>query len=175
MRPRAMLYFLLAFVATLGVAQAFCPCIVAAAAGIAVARYLDINDIVTGLWIGAMLYLTGIWTEDEIKKYLRKRNRYDDYARHKKIAMHLALVYGITAVSMFFLWYFDYFSGFSVIVYGMRINSLLLGTLMGVVLTLFTSLANRELWNLGIKVRFQKTALIVAVLLAFSALLWGFY
>jgi hypothetical protein len=89
--------------------------------------------------------------------------------------MHLALVYGITAISVYFLWYFGYFSGFSVVVYGLRVNSLLLGTAVGVVLTLFTSLANRELWNLGIKVRFQKTALIVAVLLAFSALLWGFY
>jgi hypothetical protein len=175
MNRRATLYFILAFAATLGVAQAFCPCIVAAAVGIAVARYFGINDIVTGLWIGAMLYLTGVWTEDEIKKYLRRRNRYDDYARHKKIAMHLLLVYGITAVSVYFLWYFGYFSGFSVIVYGARINSLLLGTAIGVVLTLFTSLANKELWHLGIKARFQKAALITIVLLAFSALLWGFY
>ncbi len=61
------------------------------------------------------------------------------------------------------------------IVYGLRINSMLLGTALGMVLTLFTSLANRELWNLGIKLRLQKTALIAVVLLAFSALLWGFY
>ena len=175
MKPYHIIYFLLAFTAVVSVAQAFCPCIVAAAAGIAVARYFGVNDIVTGLWIGAMLYLTGIWTEDEIKKYLRKKNRYDDYARHKKIAMHLALVYGITAMSVWFLWYFGYFSGFSVIVYGARINSLLLGTMIGVALTLFTSLANRELWHMGIKHKFQKAALITVVLLAFSVLLWGFY
>jgi hypothetical protein len=175
MRKHVIFYFLIALASTVGLAYAFCPCIVAAAAGIAVARYFGVNDLVTGLWVGATLYLTGVWTEDQIKKYLRKRNRYNDYARHKKIAMHLALVYGITAVSVFLLWYFDYFSGFSVIVYGARINSLLLGTVLGVALTLFTSLANRELWNLGIKVRFQKTALITAVLLVFSALLWSFY
>lgn len=175
MRSHQIVYFLLAFTAVLSMAQAFCPCIVAAAAGIAVARYFGVNDIMTGLWIGAMLYLTGVWTEDEIKKYLRKKNRYDDYARHKKIAMHLLLVYGITAVSVYFLWYFGYFSGFSVLVYGARINSLLLGTAIGVLLTLFTSLANKQLWNLRIKVRFQKAALITAVLLLFSVLLWSFY
>lgn len=175
MRKRMMFYFLIALASATGLAYAFCPCIVVAAAGIAVARYFGINDIVTGLWVGASIYLTGIWTEDEIKKFLRKRKRYDDYARHRKIAMHLLVVYGITAVSVYFLWYFGYFSGFSVIVHGARINSMLLGTALGVALTLFTSLANRELWHLGIKARFQKAALVAVVLLAFSALLWSFY
>ena len=43
------------------------------AAVVAVARHFAGTDIVTGLWDSAMLYLTGIWTEDEIKKYLRKK------------------------------------------------------------------------------------------------------
>ena len=175
MRPRVIFYFLLAIASTLSVAQAFCPCIVAAAAGIALARYFGINDIVTGLWVGAMIISTGIWTEDELKKYLRRRNRYSNYARTKKLAIHLALVYGITAASVVLLWYFNYFDGFSVLVYGARVNSLLLGTAMGIALTLFASLANRELWNLGINVRFQRTALILAVLFVFSALLWNFH
>jgi hypothetical protein len=175
MRKQVLLYFLVAFASTVGLAYAFCPCIVVAVGVIVIAHYFGIPDVVTGLWVGSALISTGIWTEDELKKYLRKKNKYEDYARHKKLAIHLSLVYGITLASAWLLWYFGYFSGLSVMFYGQRINALLFGTAIGIVLTLIASLANRELWRMGIKLRLQRTALIAVVLVVFSVLLWGFH
>lgn len=176
MRPNFIFYFLLALAGTAGLAYAFCPCIVVAVGVIAIAHYFGIPDIVTGLWVGSALISTGIWTEDELKKYLRKRGKYNNYAGHKKLAIHLGLVYGITLLSIWLLWYFDYFTfGASILFYGYLINPLLFGTVIGIALTLIASLANRELWNMGVKVKFQRTALIAAILVVFSILLWGFH
>ncbi len=39
------------------VAEAVCPvCFVAAGAGVGLSQYLQIDDLITGLWLGAMLY-----------------------------------------------------------------------------------------------------------------------
>lgn len=44
-------------------AEAFCPvCTVAAGAGVGLARWLGIDDTITGLWIGALLVSITFWT-----------------------------------------------------------------------------------------------------------------
>jgi hypothetical protein len=44
-------------------AEAFCPvCTVAAAGGVGLARWLGIDDTVTGLWIGGLLVSLTFWT-----------------------------------------------------------------------------------------------------------------
>ncbi|HAI73938.1 MAG TPA: hypothetical protein DCS28_01470 [Candidatus Moranbacteria bacterium] len=50
-------------------AQAFCPvCVVAVGAGLELSHYLGIDDTITGLWIGALLFSLSIWTLDWLKK-----------------------------------------------------------------------------------------------------------
>jgi len=49
--------------------EAFCPvCTVAAAGGVGLARWLGIDDSVTGLWIGALLVSVTFWTANWMTK-----------------------------------------------------------------------------------------------------------
>ncbi|MFH1253593.1 MAG: hypothetical protein V1664_04675 [Candidatus Uhrbacteria bacterium] len=53
----------------IGKAEAFCPvCTVAAAGGVGLARWLGIDDTITGLWIGALLVSITFWTANWLKK-----------------------------------------------------------------------------------------------------------
>jgi hypothetical protein len=50
-------------------AEAFCPvCTVAAGAGVGLARWLGIDDTITGLWIGALLTSITFWTANWMSK-----------------------------------------------------------------------------------------------------------
>lgn len=50
-------------------AQAFCPvCVVAVGAGLELSNYLGIDDVITGLWIGALLVALSAWTLDWMGK-----------------------------------------------------------------------------------------------------------
>jgi hypothetical protein len=50
-------------------AQAFCPvCVVAVGAGLELSNYLGIDDVVTGLWIGALLVGLSAWTIEWLEK-----------------------------------------------------------------------------------------------------------
>jgi hypothetical protein len=49
--------------------QAFCPvCVVAVGAGLELSNYLGIDDVVTGLWIGALLVGLSAWTIEWLRK-----------------------------------------------------------------------------------------------------------
>jgi hypothetical protein len=54
-------------------AQAVCPvCTVAVSAGIGLSRWLGVDDIVTGVWVGGLIVSVSIWTLDWLgKKKLR--------------------------------------------------------------------------------------------------------
>jgi len=54
-------------------AQAVCPvCTVAVGAGIGLSRWLGVDDIVTGVWVGGLIVSVTIWTLDWLgKKKLR--------------------------------------------------------------------------------------------------------
>lgn len=48
---------------------AFCPvCVVAVGAGLELSHYLGIDDVVTGLWIGALLVGLSAWTIEWLRK-----------------------------------------------------------------------------------------------------------
>ncbi|MFH1089162.1 MAG: hypothetical protein V1716_01935 [Candidatus Uhrbacteria bacterium] len=50
-------------------AEAFCPvCTVAAAGGVGLARWLGIDDTITGLWVGALLASVTMWTANWLIK-----------------------------------------------------------------------------------------------------------
>jgi hypothetical protein len=50
-------------------AQAVCPvCVVAVGAGVGLSRYLGVDDIISGLWIGGFIVSMIIWTIDYLQK-----------------------------------------------------------------------------------------------------------
>lgn len=66
--------FFLSLFLTLGIfaaniASAVCPvCVVAVGAGLGLSRWLGIDDIISGIWIGALLISVSLWTHDWIVK-----------------------------------------------------------------------------------------------------------
>ncbi|OGZ83543.1 MAG: hypothetical protein A2599_00175 [Candidatus Staskawiczbacteria bacterium RIFOXYD1_FULL_39_28] len=52
-----------------GVAKAVCPvCVVAVGAGLGLSRWLGVDDIISGMWIGALLVSITVWTHEWIVK-----------------------------------------------------------------------------------------------------------
>jgi len=50
-------------------AWAVCPvCVVAVGFGVGLSRYLGVDDVLTGIWIGGMLLSLSLWTIDWFKK-----------------------------------------------------------------------------------------------------------
>lgn len=59
---------LVAFLSLAPKAQAVCPiCTIAVGAGLGFSRYLGIDDTVTGLWIGALILSSALWTANWLK------------------------------------------------------------------------------------------------------------
>jgi len=59
----------LTFFSTTALAHAFCPvCTVAVGAGLGLSRYLKIDDLISGVWIGAVLMSTSLWFAGYLKK-----------------------------------------------------------------------------------------------------------
>lgn len=59
-------------------AKAVCPvCVVAVGAGVGLCRWLGVDDTISGLWIGALIVATIMWT----LIWLKKKNWYFPYAR----------------------------------------------------------------------------------------------
>jgi hypothetical protein len=54
-------------------ALAVCPvCIVAVGAGLGLSRYLGIDDLITGLWLGGLLVAMIVWTINWLKPKIKK-------------------------------------------------------------------------------------------------------
>lgn len=54
-------------------ASAICPvCTVAVGAGVGLAKYLGIDDAITGLWIGALIVSLSMWTINWLTKKFKK-------------------------------------------------------------------------------------------------------
>lgn len=52
-----------------GTAKAICPlCVVAVGGGLGLSRWLGVDDLVSSLWIGALLVAVSIWTINWLKK-----------------------------------------------------------------------------------------------------------
>ncbi len=63
MQLLSSLIVLVVFLALAPQAQAVCPiCTIAVGAGLGFSRYLGIDDSITGLWIGALILSSALWT-----------------------------------------------------------------------------------------------------------------
>ena len=101
------------------IARAVCPvCTIAVASGVGLSRYLGIDDIITGLWIGGLMISMTIWTIDWLqKKHIRFPGR-----NFIVILIYLALI-------ILPLYFSGFFSHAASCVCG--INKLLLGIING--------------------------------------------
>ena len=108
-------------------AQAICPiCIVGVGAGLGLARWLKIDDLVTSLWLGALLLAISLWTIGWLNK---KKIKFIG----RKILV-IVCYYGLTAVS---LWPFPQYThighpyhsfwGIDKIIFGIIIGSIFFG------------------------------------------------
>jgi hypothetical protein len=139
--------------------QAFCPvCVVAVGAGLELSHYLGIDDVITGLWIGALLIGLSAWTLEWLKK--------------KKIAFKgealavYALYYLLTIIPLYFagLMGQDYHTFWGV-------DKLLLGIIFGSGVFYFGGM-----WHFNLKKKnndkvhfpFQKVVIPVGLLLLLS-------
>ena len=50
-------------------AHAFCPvCTVAVGTGVTFSRYLGVDDVISGVWIGGLILSSALWLKDILKK-----------------------------------------------------------------------------------------------------------
>jgi hypothetical protein len=107
--------------------QAVCPiCIFGVGAGLGLSRWLKIDDLVTSLWLGAMLVALSLWTINWLSK---KKIKF----KGRKILI-FAAYYGLTALS---LWPFPQYThigypnhalwGIDKIILGIVIGSIFFG------------------------------------------------
>jgi len=53
-------------------AYAHCPlCTAAAGAGVLASRFLGVDDLIIGIWLGAAMLSMGLWISNSIKKYFK--------------------------------------------------------------------------------------------------------
>jgi hypothetical protein len=65
----SLLTFLFLGIIFAGTAKAICPlCVVAIGAGLGLSRWLGVDDVVSSIWIGALLVAMILWTLAELKK-----------------------------------------------------------------------------------------------------------
>lgn len=72
-----IIFFILFFIFILD-AFAFCPlCTVLVGSGLGFSRYLNIDDVITGLWLGALVFSLVLWTENFFdKKNIKFKGRF---------------------------------------------------------------------------------------------------
>ena len=69
MKKIILLGLLLVGLLVAGSAKAICPlCVVAIGAGLGLSRWLGVDDLVSSIWIGALLVSMIVWTIEEMKK-----------------------------------------------------------------------------------------------------------
>lgn len=119
-------------------AYAVCPvCTVAVGAGLGLARYLGVDDTVSGIWIGGLILSSSFWLADWAKK--RKFNFL------QPIITHLTL---LTAVLMYIVVFLPLWLGKTIghpfnTVFG--IDKLIFGTILGSVAFLLAIFLDKKL------------------------------
>ncbi len=103
-------------------AQAVCPiCIIGVGAGLGLARWLKIDDVVASLWLGALLLAISLWTISWLDK---KKIKFVG----RKILV-LVCYYGLTAVS---LWPFPQYTHIGHPLHSLwGIDKIILGIIIG--------------------------------------------
>ena len=157
----SVLFLLLA-----GKAQAVCPvCIVGVGAGLGLSRWLQIDDTVASLWLGAMIMAISLWTINWLEK---KKIKF----KGRKILVLIAY-YGLTAVS---LWPFPQYTHIGYPLHSLwGIDKIVLGMIIGSIVFLAAVLGHEKLKkHHGDKSYFplQRVAMPIAILLIFSIIFY---
>jgi hypothetical protein len=157
----ALSFFSLLFGATS--VSAFCPvCVVAVGAGLELSHYLGIDDVITGLWIGALLVGLSAWTLEWLKK--------------KKINFKgevLAVYSGYYLLTIIPLYFFGLMGQYGHTFWG--VDKLLLGIIFGSAIFFLGGM-----WNLKLKKNnnnkvyfpFQKVVIPLGLLLILSIIFY---
>lgn len=141
---------------------AVCPvCAVAVGAGLGLSRWLGVDDLITGTWVGGLLVTISWWTVEWLDgKNIKFKGR--------KILITLAY-YLLTIVPLYFMGIMGHpYNQF------LGIDKLLLGIIVGSIAFFFGSMLN--LWlkkknNGKVYIKFQRVIIPVAILLVIS-LVW---
>jgi len=140
-------------------AQAFCPvCVVAVGAGLELSHYLGIDDVVTGLWIGALLVGLSAWTLEWLK------NKNITFRGEKTLTY-----FAYYALTIFPLYWYGFMGQDNHFFWGL--DKLLLGIILGSVIFFLGGMLNLQLKKQnGGKVYFpfQKVVIPVGLLLVLS-------
>ncbi len=104
--------------------SAMCPlCTAAAAIGLSIARYYGVNDVVVGLWLGALAVSTALWLNNVVKK----RVRHDIIPFQEPLI--IAAVIASTIVPFYFAGFFNGMPNMVDTILG--INKVAFGTVIG--------------------------------------------
>jgi hypothetical protein len=138
---------------------AVCPvCTVAVGAGVGVSRYLGIDDVVSGLWVGGLVVSMAFW----LAAWMEGKNF---RLPHKKF-WSVVLMVLLTVPPL----YWAGMIGIPMNVY-MGVDKLLLGTVIGMVLFVFSVVTDQMLRRINdrkVFVPYQKVILPVSYLLVSS-------
>ncbi len=105
-------------------ASAMCPlCTAGAAIGLGIARYYGVDDIVIGLWLGALAVSTALWVNNVIKKRVRSN------AVPFQSTLIVTAVIASTIVPFYFAGFFNGMPNMTDTIFG--VNRLVFGTVIG--------------------------------------------
>jgi len=152
-----------AFAILSSTAYAVCPvCVVAVGSVLAVLREMGIDDAISGLWYGALILSTSMWTVD----WLQKKGKNFPYIDYVVFAAYLLLfvaplpflgIIGQPGNSIF------------------GVDKLLIGTAFGLVIFLFSVFSDKKLRDLNngkVMVYYQKVIIPVVYLTISSVIVW---
>ncbi len=115
---------ILTFLTLIKSAAAMCPlCTVGAAIGLGIARYYGVDDIIIGLWLGALAVSTALWINNVIKKRIKSN------VVPFQSALIVTAVIASTIVPFYFAGFFNGMSNMVDTIFG--INRLVFGTAIG--------------------------------------------
>jgi cation transport ATPase len=144
-------------------AKAICPlCVVAVGAGVGMSRWLGIDDLISSMWIGALLFSLSVWTIDWLK---RKNWNFKFY----KVIVFFAYYF----LTLYPLWQSDVMGHPLNKFFG--IDKILLGAIIGTVIFLLATWLHNYIKakNNGKSFfSYQKIVLPVFSLLIASLILW---
>ena len=143
--------------------QAFCTvCVVGVGAGLELSNYLGIDDVITGLWIGALLVALSAWTLDWMgkRKYAFKGDKFTVYFVYYALTIGPLYWVGLMGQANHFFW---------------GVDKLLLGMVLGSLVFFFGGM-----WHFRLKKNnndkvyfpFQKVVIPVGALLILSLLFY---
>jgi len=147
-------------------ASAMCPlCTAGAAIALGIARYYGVDDIVVGLWLGALAVSTALWVNNVIKKRVRPN------IIPVQGPLIVTLVIASTIVPFYFAGFFNGMPNMVDTIFG--INRLVFGTVIGgIVMLVGEPLSNFIKRKRHAAFPFQTIVLTLLILTLLSVLFW---